>query len=76
MAIRNAINFDRRRQVWVKTRPFVSRSHGSFRQLRTSRDVDAGRQWAHGAGGVLARRPEVSGDCLTGAPALRAAAAP
>ena len=29
-----------------KTRPFVSRSHGSFRQLRTCRNVDAGRQWA------------------------------
>jgi len=32
--------------VWVKTRPFVSRSHGSFRQLRTCRNVDAGRHWA------------------------------
>jgi hypothetical protein len=26
---------------WGKTRPFVSRSHGSFRQLRTCRNVDA-----------------------------------
>jgi hypothetical protein len=30
----------------LKTRPFVSRSHGSFRQLRTCRNVGAGRQWA------------------------------
>src|SRR5439155_10649433 len=29
-----------------KTRPFVSRSHGSFRQLRTCRNVDAGQYWA------------------------------
>ena len=29
-----------------KTRPFVSGSHGSFRQLRTCRNVDAGQHWA------------------------------
>jgi hypothetical protein len=40
MAFRNASLAIRRRPVWVKTRPFVSRSHGSFRQLRTCRNVE------------------------------------
>jgi hypothetical protein len=33
-------------RVGSKTRAFVSRSHGSFLQLRTCRNVNAGRQWA------------------------------
>src|SRR5258707_256706 len=37
---------DQLQPLWVKTHPFVSRPHGSFRQLRTRRNVDAGRHWA------------------------------
>jgi hypothetical protein len=52
----------------LKTRPFVSRSHGSFRQLRTFRKVDVGRQWAKLRGNILdylLPAPITSTACMT-----------